>query len=83
MSHASVISTMAERLTELGDIAADRVRSTQAPGTASVDDLVFTNDHTKPLCELIDHTLVEKAMGFEASVVVMRIGRILGAFVDS
>jgi len=81
MTHAAVTDSLAERLQELGGIVADRVKSTPAPGTASLDDLVYYNDHTKPLCELIDNTLVEKAVGFEASVVAATIVRILGEFV--
>jgi Uma2 family endonuclease len=83
MTHAAVTDSLAERLQELGGIVADRVRSTPAPGTATVDDLVFCNDHTKPLCELIDNTLVEKAVGFEASVVAVTISGLLRSFVVS
>lgn len=48
---------------ELGGLVADRVRSTQAPETATLDDLIYANDHAKPRCELIDNTLVQKAVG--------------------
>ena len=81
MNHAAVTDSLAERLQELGGIAADRVRSTPAPGTATMDDLVYANDHSKPLCELIDSTLVEKAVGFEASVVAATIAALLRSFV--
>jgi Uma2 family endonuclease len=81
MAHAAVTSTMADRLNELGGIAADRVRLTPAPGTATVEDLIRVNSHSKPLCELIDQTLVEKMIGYEASVVAATIARILGNFV--
>ena len=81
MTQAAATDSLAERLQELGGIVADRVRCTPAPGTASVEDLVFANDHSKPLCELIDNTLVEKAVGFEASVVAATMIRILGDFV--
>jgi Uma2 family endonuclease len=83
MANAAIISTMAERLVELGSISADRVRSRPAPGTATCDDLIAANEGTGPLCELIDGTLVEKAVGFEASVVAMTIARILGFFVSA
>ena len=81
MTHAAVTDSLAERLQELGGIVADRVRSTPAPGTATLDDLIYANDHTKPLCELIDNTLVEKAVGFEASVVAVTIAALLKDFV--
>ena len=72
MMNAAVSWTMAERLEELGHISADRMRLFPAPGTATVDDLMDANTHRKPLCELIDQTLVEKAGGFESSVVAVR-----------
>lgn len=81
MSHGAVTDSVAERLQELGGIAADRVRSSPAPGTATLDDLVHANDHSKPLCELTDNTLVKKAVGCQASVVAATIVRILGDFV--
>lgn len=83
MTHAAVTDSLAERLQELGGIIADRVRSLPAPGTATLDDLVHANDHSKPLCELIDNTLVEKAVGFEASVVAVTISELLRSFVVS
>lgn len=81
MVNAAVSSTMAERLEELGHISADRLRLCPAPGTATVDDLMDANTHRKPLCELIDQTLVEKAVGFESSVVAATILTILHQFV--
>ncbi len=81
MANAAVTSSLAEQLQEFGGIAADRVRLTPAPGSATIDDLVRANASSKPLCELIDQTLVEKAMGYEASVVAAAIARILGNFV--
>ena len=71
MVNSAVSSTMAERLEELGHISADRLRLSPAPGTATVDDLLDANTHRKPLCELIDQTLVEKAVGFESSIVAI------------
>lgn len=81
MANAAVTATMADRLNELGGIAADRVRMSPAPGTATVDDLIRANAQTKPVCELIDQTLVEKAMGYEASVVAAAISEILRRFI--
>jgi Uma2 family endonuclease len=81
MTNSAVSSSLGERLTELGGIALDRVRAEPAIGTATVNDLIRANDHQRPLCELIDQTLVEKAMGFEASVVAATIARLLGNFI--
>jgi len=83
MINSAVASTMAERLEELGCIGLDRVRLDPAPGTATIDDLVAANSNGARRCELIDHTLVEKVMGYEASVVAAVIARILGNFVAS
>ncbi len=81
MANAAVTSNLAERLIELGGISPDRVRLMPAPGTATIEDLIHANTHTSPLCELVDHTLTEKAMGFESSVVALIIARILGTFI--
>jgi Uma2 family endonuclease len=81
MIHFAVSGSLAERLQDLGGISADRVRSTPPPGAATLDDLIHANDHSDSLCELIDNTLVEKAVGFEASVVAAAIGALLRNFV--
>jgi len=81
MANAAVTSTLKERLIELGGVSPDRVRLVPAPGTATIDDLVYANDHTSPLCELVDHTLVEKAVGFESSVVALTIAALLRSFI--
>jgi Uma2 family endonuclease len=81
MLNAAVSSTMADRLEELGHISADRLRLFPPPGTATVEDLLNANSHRKPLCELIDQTLVEKAGGFESSLVAATILAILHGFV--
>ncbi|MEZ6031924.1 MAG: Uma2 family endonuclease [Planctomycetaceae bacterium] len=81
MVNAAVSSTVAERLAELGHISAERLRLSPAPGTATLHDLMEANTHCKPLCELIDQTLVEKAVGFESSLVAATILAILHNFV--
>ena len=80
--NAAVSFSLADRIAELGGIDAARVRTTPAPGTATLQDLQRINDHSKPLCELVDQTLVEKVMGYEASVVAATIIRILGDYVS-
>ena len=79
--NAAVAWTLIDRLNDLGGIAADRVRLQPQPGSATVVDLITANASDKPLCELIDQTLVEKAMGYEASVVAAAILEILRRFV--
>ena len=52
------------------------------PGTATEDDLLAVLDHTNRPCELVDRTLVEKAMGFLESHLAGVIIRLLGNFVE-
>ncbi len=76
-------STLEEHLLELGGVAAGRVRLTPSPGQATVSDLLAANsEDNRGLFELVDGTLVEKAMGYEASVVGATILFILKQFVS-
>ncbi len=59
--------TMADLLEQLGDIPPSRVLVRPAPGTATERDVIDIRDRENRLCELIDGTLVEKAMGLEES----------------
>ncbi len=81
MTNSAVSTSLSDRLAELGDIAPDRVRNVPPIGSATIQDLIHANDHKRPLCELIDQSLVEKTMGFESSVVAATIARILGNFI--
>ena len=71
MSNASVILTWAEKLTELGDIPPARVRQHPAPGTATEADVLEVQATEGKLCELVDRTLVEKAIGYAESVLAL------------
>jgi len=59
--------TIADLLKRLGNIPARRVRLHPTPGTATEKDLLEVLDHENRPCELVDGTLVEKAMGYEES----------------
>lgn len=72
--------TLADHLILLGGIPAQRVRLTPPPGHAVLDDLAAAHQRGS-LCELVDGTLVEKAMGYEQSVVAAAISHILRQFV--
>jgi Uma2 family endonuclease len=64
------VRTVADLLTELGGIGPDRVILTPPPGTATEADVIaLARVPRKWLCELIDGTLVDKAVGFRESVV--------------
>ena len=64
----ALASTWEDRLTDLGNVPASRVRSDPAPGTASVEDVVRLRNTERRLYELVDGTLVEKAMGWQESL---------------
>lgn len=56
-----------ELIERLGGVPPSRVLMTPTPGTATEDDVVAIHDREKRLCELVDGTLVEKAMGIYES----------------
>ena len=59
------VRTIGDLLRRLGDIPPDRVRFSPIPGTATIDDLLRSENRG---CELIEGTLVEKPMGWEESL---------------
>jgi Uma2 family endonuclease len=70
-STTTEFETIADLLEALGDVPPGRVRLRPAPGTATEQDLL--NDRNR-LCELVDGTLVEKAMGYRESIWAMVLG---------
>lgn len=66
--YRSASRTFADFLAEVGDVPADRIRWTPAPGTATEADLLYANAHDS-LCELVNGTLVEKPVGLTESFV--------------
>lgn len=82
-THSTVASNIQELAAQLGDIPLERVRTTPPPGTATIDDCIAANEaKDNELCELVDGVLVEKAMGYEASVVAGTILSIIRMFVS-
>lgn len=73
--------TLADLLADLGDIDPARVVADPAPGTATEADLLALSDHTGRLYELVDGTLVEKAVGLRESFLALALGGILRDFV--
>jgi len=61
-------TTWEERMSDLGNIPTSRVRSEPAPGAASVEDVVRLRNSERRLYELVDGTLVEKAIGWQESL---------------
>jgi hypothetical protein len=57
-------TTLAELLHRLGGLPPERVRLDPPPGQATRDDLIQVNEqHNGPICEWVENTLVEKAVG--------------------
>lgn len=81
-TNAAVAGSLNEILEELGGIAAHRVRREPAPGRATIADLLHANDNGVT-CELVDATLVEKAMGWSESLIALVLGGLLRDFVNS
>jgi Uma2 family endonuclease len=67
----------------LGRVPLERIRLKPPPGEATEQDVVDLEVHTDRLYELIDGTLVEKAMGWIESILASMVIRLLGNFVDS
>jgi len=83
IANNAVAETLADFQTQLGGIPADRIRLSPTPGTATQADCIAANENEpRGLCELVDGTLVEKAMGFEASIVAGTILSLLRYFVS-
>ena len=74
--------TVADLLKKLGDIPADRVHLDPPPGTATEKDVLAVERREGRLCELVDGTLVEKAMGWTESFVAIWLSHLLYRFLD-
>ncbi len=75
--------TLAEWAERLGGIPQSRIVRDPAPGTAKESDIADQIERKDRACELIDYTLVEKAMGIRKSAIIVNLARILGEFVDA
>src|SRR6185437_6136983 len=75
--------TLADLLRRLGNVPASRVRLHPPPGTATEEDVIRNNESLfrTALCELVDGTLVEKAMRWEGSEVAFLVGHLLLTFI--
>jgi Uma2 family endonuclease len=72
--------TLADLWVRLGRIPLERIRLHPAPGTATEDDVVRADEDENRLCELVDGTLVEKAVGAEESNIAWLLGYFIGAY---
>jgi Uma2 family endonuclease len=64
----AIATTWEQRMLDLGNVPQDRVRMTPQPGTATLVDLASSRTENGRICELIDGTLVEKAVGWRESL---------------
>jgi Uma2 family endonuclease len=73
--------TIGDLLKRLGGIPAERVRLHPMPGTATEKDVVAVLERENRPCELVEGTLVEKAIGDEESELALLIGTFLNNYV--
>ena len=76
------IETVADLVKRLGGIPLERIRIRPPLGTATEKDVIEAEEHEKRLCELVDGTLVEKAMGFEEVRVASQLGHFIQSYLD-
>src|SRR6267154_6789969 len=75
------VQTLGDLLDRLGGISPDRVLCEPPPGQATEIDVTRAETQEGRLCELVDGTLVEKAMGFNESLLAGALISLLRAFV--
>lgn len=83
MSHAidsQTTWTAADLVHRFGPIPLSRVRHDPAPGTATEQDVIFIHDRENRLYELVENTLLEKAVGTYESYLAAVLVRMLGSF---
>lgn len=78
----ALATTWEERLADLGNVPACRVRCVPAPGTATIEDVIRLSESEGRLFELVDGTLVEKAMGWQESLLAGVIMQWLNNYLD-
>ena len=76
------INTLADLRERLGGIPLDRIRFRPAPGTATEKDVIEAEARENRLCELVDGTLVEKAVGFEEARLAARLVHLVKSYLD-
>lgn len=75
------VRTFADLLRDLGNIPPNRILMQPPPGTATEADVIRLHDHADRNCELIDGTLVEKAMGVREAFLAAALIAILHQYV--
>ena len=75
------IRTLADLMERLGRVPLERIRFRPPPGTATESDVLEVRSREQKCCELVDGVLVEKAVGYEESILAIYIASMLGEFV--
>ncbi len=73
--------TLADLFERFGPMPASRIRRTPAPGTATARDALAIHRREGKMCELVDGVLVEKAMGYEESLLAVEIIFLLESYI--
>jgi Uma2 family endonuclease len=77
------LETLADLLEHLGGLPAHRVRLQPSPGTATEQDVIAAEGALdKRLCELVDGTLVEKAVEHYESRLALVIGHFMESYLE-
>ena len=86
LTHVSVFPadwTVADMLEHFGGIPLKRILIVPPPGTATVDDVEHIRSTTGRICELVDGTLVEKAVGYFESRLAAVLIHFIERFLDT
>jgi Uma2 family endonuclease len=76
------IKTLADLQRRLGGVPLERIWFHPAPGTATEKDVALAEERENRLCELVDGTLVEKAMGFDESRLAIELAHLINSYLD-
>ena len=74
--------TVADVLSRLAGIPADRIRIYPLPGTATEEDVLEAETRSNRICELIDGTLVEKTMATNESMLAAALIHFIYLYLD-
>jgi len=75
--------TGAEIWIRAGQVPLERIVMTPAPGTATLDDAVYSKERLNLSCELVDGILVAKTMGYLESKVAIAIAYFIHQYLES
>jgi len=77
------IKSIADLHEQLGYVPLDRIRLFPSPGTATMDDLIRTQNDSLRRCELVDGSIVEKEpMGAKEALFAMYLGGLISRFAE-